>query len=674
MATSGEMSTDRIYIKYKITITQNSQSIANNTSNVTVKVNFYRTNTGYVSYGNGTVYCKINGTTYTAAVTPSQEITNAGIDLFTKTLNITHGSDGKKTLTCSAWISHDVVSSSEQSYSHVLTTIPRKSEMTVKNGTLGTAQTITVTKKSTSFTHTITYACGSYSGTICSKSSNTSISWTPKLDFANGAPNGTSVHISFKIETFSGSTSIGSNSYSIACAIPASVKPTVSFTVSDAMGYSATYGGYIQGKSKFSVSITASGVYNSTIKSYKTTVDGRTFASSSFTSDVIANSGTLTVTVTITDSRGRTATATSDVTVIPYSKPKFSSVSAKRCDSDGSSSSSGAYLNVVFNASVTSINSQNTADYSIKYKKKTETDYTEVTLSDYANNYSIIGGSYVFEADTSSNYDIQLTVMDAFSESASVSIVGSSISKLLSFLNKGLGIAFGKVATIEDAAEFDFEIRANKNVFDRFNTLISNGLVLYTGSGGDAIDPDTTSDHCILTDKNTPTSSLWYITTYFYSNKSSDRTQLAMPYNSAGALFHRYRYNDTWSSWLNTALDSYPVNSIYISYSHTSPAEMFGGTWTRIENRFLWGCTADGSIGHTGGESTHTLTVDEMPSHRHGAHNANGGGYTTEYLPFTASGTKKGYTGNMYTLNSGGGAAHNNLPPYIHVSIWRRTA
>ena len=164
-----------------------------------------------------------------------------------------------------------------------------------------------------------------------------------------------------------------------------------------------------------------------------------------------------------------------------------------------------------------------------------------------------------------------------------------------------------------------------------------------------------------------------------------------MPYNSAGSLFHRYRYNDTWSSWLNTALDSYPVNSIYISYSHTSPAEMFGGTWTRIENRFLWGCTAEGSIGHTGGESTHTLTASEMPKHYHSQaviNPSNDGATAAAYgysytdssngvaiaIGSTKTGTTKGWISSTLGTAKGGGAAHNNLPPYIHVSIWRRTA
>lgn len=119
----------------------------------------------------------------------------------------------------------------------------------------------------------------------------------------------------------------------------------------------------------------------------------------------------------------------------------------------------------------------------------------------------------------------------------------------------------------------------------------------------------------------------------------------------------------------------YPVNSIYISYSHTSPASLFGGTWTRIIGRFLYGCGVPSEIGSTGGESTHTLTVNEIPSHQHYLLNYNPSGTShsfTSHAP-TASG-EIGYTNNIRTNYVGGGGSHNNMPPYIFVSIWRRTA
>ena len=135
---------------------------------------------------------------------------------------------------------------------------------------------------------------------------------------------------------------------------------------------------------------------------------------------------------------------------------------------------------------------------------------------------------------------------------------------------------------------------------------------------------------------------------------------------------------DTFAGTTNTAVENiwetiYPVNSIYISYSHTSPASLFGGSWTRIASRFLYACTASDTIGGTGGESTHTLTTAEMPSHTHAftiwdnvASNQGAKVAATNSNATPVSTTTPAYTG--------GGGAHNNMPPYINVAIWRRTA
>lgn len=449
MATSGALSTSNQYIKYKITITQNSQSITNNTSNVTVSVKFYRTNTGYTTYGSGTVYCKINGTTYSASVDSADKITSSGITLFTKTLNISHASDGTKTLSTSAWISHSQFSASEQSYSMKLTTIPRKSTLSVGNGTLGTAQTLTVTRQSSSFTHTIIATCGSASTTIATKSTSTSISFTPPIAWSSQNTTGTSVSVKYTITTYNGSTSVGSNSYTKTCSIPSSVKPSCSLTVSDPTGYLSTYGGYVQGLSKFTVSVSASGSYSSSIKSYRTTANGGTYTASSFTTGVITSSGTLTISTTVTDSRSRTASASKTATVLAYAAPRLSSFSVVRCNQDGTVNSGGSYMKATFSSSVTSLSSKNKATYVLKYKKSTDSSYTSVTLSNYANNYAVSGGSYIFAADTASSYNVTLTLSDNF-RSVSVSGSGTTASKTVSLYNQGKGIAFGKVAEKAD--------------------------------------------------------------------------------------------------------------------------------------------------------------------------------------------------------------------------------
>lgn len=131
MPTSQNFDTSNKYIKYRIEVNVNSQSIENNTSNITVRVLFFRTNQGYTTYGTGTCYCGINGTSYSQAITSSQKITSSPIALFTKTVDISHDNDGSKSVWVSAYISHNApLSSSDQGFNAGLPNIPRAAQFT----------------------------------------------------------------------------------------------------------------------------------------------------------------------------------------------------------------------------------------------------------------------------------------------------------------------------------------------------------------------------------------------------------------------------------------------------------------------------------------------------------------------------------------------------------------
>ena len=131
----------------------------------------------------------------------------------------------------------------------------------------------------------------------------------------------------------------------------------------------------------------------------------------------------------------------------------------------------------------------------------------------------------------------------------------------------------------------------------------------------------------------------------------------------------------------------YPVGSIYISTNNNSPQNFLGGTWVRIEGRFLLGAGSGYGAGSTGGEATHTLTTGEMPEHSHTVRVYSGvtnGGYSyvakagSNYVTSTSTGVTASGTsysvGNMGTGENGSGRAHNNMPPYLAVYIWKRTA
>lgn len=128
--------------------------------------------------------------------------------------------------------------------------------------------------------------------------------------------------------------------------------------------------------------------------------------------------------------------------------------------------------------------------------------------------------------------------------------------------------------------------------------------------------------------------------------------------------------SSSWNTYLNLI---YPVGSIYIAYTSTSPASRFGGTWSQITSRFLY-CTTNVN---TGGEQNHTLTISEMPYHQH---TPSGG---VNFVSTTSEATGIGTTKldiwwyvekTAATTSVGGGQSHNNMPPYQGVYCWRRTA
>ena len=153
----------------------------------------------------------------------------------------------------------------------------------------------------------------------------------------------------------------------------------------------------------------------------------------------------------------------------------------------------------------------------------------------------------------------------------------------------------------------------------------------------------------------------------------------------------------------------YPVGSIYMSVSSTSPQTLFGGTWEQIEDKFLLSAGTTYTAGNTGGSATHTLTTGEIPTHSHtrgtmeiqGSFVTRGTNYnnaaiidednalftqsTASYNMDVLSQENSSQTGHKYdfkasnvwtgsTSEVGSGSAHNNMPPYLVVYVWKRTA
>lgn len=133
-------------------------------------------------------------------------------------------------------------------------------------------------------------------------------------------------------------------------------------------------------------------------------------------------------------------------------------------------------------------------------------------------------------------------------------------------------------------------------------------------------------------------------------------------------------------TWAERLLEIYPVGSIYMSVNSVSPASIFGGAWEQLKDRFLLGAGDTYAAGDTGGEATVTLTIDQMPHHRHILRRKSTNP-TTSFDAFIATSDTENDVGSgggdglkRYTTYEGNGEAHNNMPPYVAVYMWKRVS
>ena len=476
MATSGTIQ-QAIRTGYRIQIawSVDSQSVANNTSSVTAKVQLVSTGSSYTinSSASKSGSLTINGTKYTFNFTASLS-GNQTKTLFTKTVTVAHGSDGTKTCAFSATCGINVTLSGTY-YGNVTASgngtfdaIARASSISSVTSSVsvnGTnSVTVDISRKSSSFTHTVVFSFGSYSKTTTGV--GTSTSYAIPQSWLNAIPNATSGTAKVTVTTYSGSTKIGSAvSKNFTLTVPSTVVPSVSsVSLAEAVsGLAAQFGGYVQNKSKIAVSVAGSGVLSSTIKSYKVTIQGTNYSKASFTSNVLSKSGTSTVTIAVTDSRGRTASTTRSITVLAYSAPKITSFQGFRSLANGTENYEGTYLNAAVNFSVSSVGSKNTASYSLEYRAKDAANWTVLTSgSVYALNQSIVSASGFMSVDNS--YDIRLVVKDYFATVQSTTEIPTAFT-LLDFNASGKGIAFGKVSEVDEGMEIDLPVSITKYVY-----------------------------------------------------------------------------------------------------------------------------------------------------------------------------------------------------------------
>ena len=448
-----------------LVISESSVSIANNTSVVTAKLYYYGNGVSY-NYNSKPGTIVIDGTSYSFSASFTKS-TSAQL-LATKSKTVTHNSNGAKTVSCSASYTTGVsIGTLSTSASKALTTIPRVSDLSVNKSSIPadgtTTVTATATKKSSSFTDTIVVKLGSYSKTVTSGTAFTiPASWINAIA-------GTSATATVTVTTKSGSTTIGTKSVNLTVTVPSTVVPSISsVTVAEAVtAVQSAFGSgvYVSSLSKLNVSISAAGVYGSTISSGKTTFDGITYDGASFQTAAISKAGTLSMSVTVTDSRGRTKTTTKNITVYGYSSPMITNVS---CVSSGTSTIV-TVDGVVSPVAVGSAN-KNTKTLTIGYKKSTAPAYggtTTVTIPAASWTFSV---SKTFAIDSrTTTYDFEAKLTDKLSTATEHGTTGVPV---ISRLAGGKGVTLFKEATEEGFWVGDIDYTITDDEYDELLSLL----------------------------------------------------------------------------------------------------------------------------------------------------------------------------------------------------------
>ncbi|EOZ2853468.1 DUF859 family phage minor structural protein [Listeria monocytogenes] len=457
MATSGQIQTNTAFGYVRLAWSQSSQNIANNTTTISYTLSIYRSS-NISSSASKSYSITINGVKVASGTTT---IGGSGTKTIkTGSTTITHTADGSKSFSYSFSQEIDITWSGSSigtitgSGTGTLNTIPRATTPTLSASSLdmGASITINTPRASTAFTHTLTYKFGNATGTIAT-GVTTSKAWTVPLSLANQVPNTTSGTCTITCKTYNGSTLIGTKTITFTAKVPSSVVPTISsVAVADTnSAYASQFGGLVQNKSKAKFTITAAGSYSSTISTYKTVIENKTYTGASPTTAILTGSGSITATITVTDSRGRTAKTTKTITVIAYKVPSITAFSIVRSNADGTENNEGTNATIKVAFSIAAVSNKNTNSYTIEYKLNTATTWTTLQSgSGYTYNNSIITNALF---DTESTYDIRLTVSDYFGKAQSV-IELSTAFTLMDFNANGKAMAFGKVSEIDEGVEF----------------------------------------------------------------------------------------------------------------------------------------------------------------------------------------------------------------------------
>lgn len=430
---NGDIGTPSKGFNLKIDVTYTQNISTNQTTITSVQGYVKRNDSSYYPYNSTssavfTVKSTSGTQLYSATKNPKYDLGSNG---YKKVLDISpdaeisHESDGKKSIVISFSFNGKLSSyypNGSISKTVELPTIPRTSSVTCADGNIGSATTININRASSSFTHTLTYTFQGLTGTIATKTTNTSIGWTIPTSFYAKIPSANSGTGTITCQTYSGDTLIGTSS----CTFNAFVinsNPSISATVEDtntsAIQATGDKNKLIRYISNAKVVITATPKNSSTISSVKVVNGSQTKTTASSTINAV-DSGTFNV--SCVDSRGLTASATIVKTLVEYIKPVITKVELSRPSTTSNTvnvSVNGLCFNGNFGVGT------NTFALKWRYKKSNETSwsvYTIVTATRNGNNF-MFSGELGTDFSYTEAFDFEFVLSDYFmSNSYSTSI------------------------------------------------------------------------------------------------------------------------------------------------------------------------------------------------------------------------------------------------------------
>lgn len=470
MASSGSIKSDSYEGRYLQVSWTQTKDVANNKSTISWTLSSVGGTEVYYSTGATTV--KINGTQvyykdrmdWTTYAFPAAKGSVSG------TTTINHASDGtgsiKVELSTAIW--YYAISSYSNTWT--LDTIPRASTPTLSASSvnIGSAITINTNRASSAFTHTIRYAWGSTSGTVAT-GVGTSYAWTVPTSFANNIPNAKSGTVTIYVDTYNGSTKIGTKSVSFTAKVPDAdwTKPKINSVTITPSGNPDWVGSrYVQSKTKAKVVTGTTGQAGATIKTCEVTIDGTKYTGTDITSNAIRNSGTVSATIKVTDSRGYTNSTTKNISVEAYSKPYIANHSTQskiicaRCNDNGTLVSNGTRLRLMLSKKWSALSgSINTAlvQYQINSNGWVTASAHTVATSDVALTVTNI------TLDLKQTYKVSIKITDKFGDTDTYQYDIPTEEVAFHLKEGGGGAAFGKYAEEDDLFEVAWRTRLKKH-------------------------------------------------------------------------------------------------------------------------------------------------------------------------------------------------------------------